>query len=115
MKTCPSCQISCPAKDFYRNSSRKDGLASYCKDCFEAKRKKHTARNIEKVRLNPPTGKKQCSRCLNKKSLEEFVKNRNNFDGLACECKSCMKEYKQRHTKEIAAYQKEYRESHRKA
>ncbi len=33
MKRCPKCGRSLPEGEFYRNSSRADGLDSYCKEC----------------------------------------------------------------------------------
>lgn len=36
MKTCNKCQISKPLSAFGKNKQHKDGLHSYCKDCYKA-------------------------------------------------------------------------------
>lgn len=33
MKKCPKCQVEKQDSDFYKSSSRKDGLRAYCKSC----------------------------------------------------------------------------------
>lgn len=35
-KVCTKCQVEKPAQDFYKDSRRKSGLYSHCKECFTA-------------------------------------------------------------------------------
>lgn len=39
-----------------------------------------------------PDGLKLCSRCQTPKPVEEFNKNKSRWDGLATDCKSCIRE-----------------------
>lgn len=48
MKTCPHCKRK--TKNFFRATSRKDGLSSWCKKCLLELNKKWRERDPEKVR-----------------------------------------------------------------
>jgi len=57
---------------------------------------------------------KICSKCKIEKALSEFCKSKKTSDGLASQCKVCVKQYRQTHKKEIVAYGKKYRDTHKK-
>lgn len=65
---------------------------------------------------------KRCSRCGEVKPVSEFSKNRSQKNGLACQCKTCVKEYQEANVDKIrkqknayAARKKEYYKEYRKA
>lgn len=41
LKTCRKCSLEKQATEFHKAKGNKDGLASYCKDCVRAVRKRH--------------------------------------------------------------------------
>jgi len=120
MKVCSKCNLEKSTDEFYRDASRKDGLHSQCKLCWETKRKVYFEGYFLNSQDNPAKGKKECSKCEVKKPVKEFSKNRNTRDGLCHECKSCMMEYQKVYTQEetnkekIRQYQKEYQKVYRK-
>lgn len=53
-KKCPKCGLIKPIGEFYKNSTRKDGLSTYCKECIKNDSHEYYVRNKEKCkeRLN---------------------------------------------------------------
>lgn len=52
MKKCPKCSKSKPNKEFHKNKSKQDGLASYCKTCNANRQLKWKEKNREKSTNN---------------------------------------------------------------
>lgn len=50
-KTCPSCGKTLPASEFYKNSSTKDGLSYYCKECHKKSMKKGKTQNVTRAEI----------------------------------------------------------------
>jgi hypothetical protein len=51
-KTCCSCGHSSPSVSFHRDSSRTDGMSTYCKACQVKKNKKYRHKHAEKFRVH---------------------------------------------------------------
>jgi hypothetical protein len=47
MKTCNKCNLSKLESEFHRDSSKKDGLVTFCKECKKKYRKKYYSENSE--------------------------------------------------------------------
>ena len=45
MKTCPGCSQELSSDSFYKNSARKDGIDSHCKQCSSTRKKKFRENN----------------------------------------------------------------------
>jgi len=56
---------------------------------------------------------KQCPKCKETKSVEEFSKNRSKKDGLSYHCKSCVKKYYKDNREKRLEYAKQYRQENR--
>lgn len=86
MKLCQDCNTEKPETEFYRDSTRPDGLNWRCKPCHKA----HVARiNMLPPRNPPPEGMKRCQRCKETKPLEEFHSDKGQYDGKQRVCKAC--------------------------
>lgn len=99
-KFCSACHGHQPRSEFYKCSNAKDGLASACKPCLAARRRKRRAMTDEdrraererreearRARLTAPT--KRCSRCFAEYPKSMFYKSAGKADGLLSQCKSC--------------------------
>lgn len=51
MKYCPRCEVVQPLRSFYSNKSAKDGVATWCAECYkhDEKRKESRARHAQKI------------------------------------------------------------------
>lgn len=49
-KICERCESSKPVDEFYRDSSRKDGLAPYCKSCRRTDAQQRYLRNASQIK-----------------------------------------------------------------
>jgi hypothetical protein len=100
LKLCPGCLVEKPEDEFGRNSSRGDGMAFYCRDCFRElskasyrRRAKRAGRQVLERRspvLAP--GFRRCPKCGEAKAEEEFPRNRSKSSGLGTYCKPCHNE-----------------------
>jgi hypothetical protein len=50
MKECSKCNVGKPLSEFYKFKLAKDGLQSYCKECFKKYYKKYYPNNKDEVR-----------------------------------------------------------------
>jgi hypothetical protein len=57
---------------------------------------------------------KQCSKCKQWLSLENFTKHKRYKDGLSCWCKQCHIEYNRQHKEKKIEYNKRYRNKYKK-
>lgn len=122
-KRCLKCGADKPLSEFSKNSYAPDGYRTQCKACISIasadyyarntdqvkdKAKRWAADNPERVRLqnqqkrarcraNPitpdPDKVKRCGRCASEKSVAEFVRNTNRYDGLSTWCRDCERVY----------------------
>lgn len=99
-KECPGCRQTKPTAAFGKNRRRSDGLAYYCKACFQQLNKASyrlraakagrvvTDRDYERqLRRAAPDGYKWCNDCQEFRQLEEFPRNRSSKDGRAAYCR----------------------------
>jgi hypothetical protein len=97
-KTCPDCSELKAITEFGRNRSRADGLAAYCKVCFQARANAHYRRKQaalgrevrERVEIE---GMRRCARCGEIKAIGDFHRAASKASGLNCYCKTCRSEY----------------------
>jgi hypothetical protein len=52
LQYCPKCKDRGHFDDFHKNAGRKDGLASWCKDCITARNKQYRENNKESIAAN---------------------------------------------------------------
>ncbi len=84
MKNCYRCKIEKALNEFNKDSKKKDGLNSYCKDCLKEMKaeKKITEEILEK----------KCKCCLEIKTINEFNVDKGKRDNYNIYCKKCVKE-----------------------
>ncbi|MER6005574.1 endonuclease domain-containing protein [Nonomuraea angiospora] len=94
-KRCPDCGEEKEVSEFGRNKRMADGLARYCKACFQRrhtqsyrKRREEQGKAVRE-RVEVPDGQKYCPRCAEIKPITDFGKNRSEKDGLTHYCKPC--------------------------
>ena len=94
LKTCSTCKKQKPLDKFYydknKTSSRQSACIQCCRDRIartcERNRKKNEAATI------PSQENKKCSVCGNVMPVQNFHKNKCNFDGYTSQCKECISE-----------------------
>jgi len=99
MKQCTKCKKWKDLREFSKQSSRKDGLRSWCKKCeceyahnyYGRKKKRMRKHTISELshRLVNGAKEKRCCRCKKWKAETEFYKQRRLKDGLMVYCKEC--------------------------
>lgn len=87
MKHCHACDQTLPYTEFYKDSSKRDGLNAYCKACVKRRGAIFTKRS--RPRVSAPEGFKHCRKCQTTKPVSEFNRNRRHFDDLNPDCKPC--------------------------
>ena len=98
LKTCPGCGVEKPTSAFGRNAGRPDGVAFYCKTCFQAasrasyRRRADRKGKIVKEPIVVPEGMSHCPKCGAVKALEEFPRNRSKRSGYGTYGKPCHNE-----------------------
>lgn len=112
MKTCTRCRAEKPRSEFYRLLAGKDGLNSWCKECFSVQRKQKRRDESREDRLariaqyrsdssakklRAESGKKLCTKCNSEKSLDDFYRTSRSKDGRQAHCKECSKSYGKRY------------------
>lgn len=97
-KICSKCDEEKPRSEFYKSSTTRDGVSSWCKSCdTSARRQRCLANKLKNTNSVDVTGVKVCSMCKLEKPKSEFYKNAVTRDGLMHRCKSCASaSYKQR-------------------
>lgn len=87
MKLCPRCKEHLPYNMFVKNSSKLNGIGSYCISCDKLiKRERQERIKKEKKLINRKELKeKKCTRCKEVKSIDEFYTS----GGM---CKKCRNE-----------------------
>eukprot|EP00948_MAST-09A_sp_MAST-9A-sp1_P002480 g2480.t1 len=88
---CRRCKIVKPRKAFAVHNGLKDGLSTYCKDCYLQCQRESRKRNQEKHDKGdikyPP--KKQCKTCGKIKMRDAFGDRKTRKDGKRPNCKVC--------------------------
>ena len=102
-KTCSKCGESKDLALFYRQASRSDGYASWCKSCSDENRAKNR-KSMKRRRIATPATK-VCSKCKVEKRASDFTPLKGSGDGLYSYCKACKAEmvraYVQRNPEEV--------------
>lgn len=83
---CSKCEIEKEDIEFFKDSTKKSGYQSRCKECFLKSRKKYN-NVIEDIDILE--GNKTCSDCGNEKAKKEFSRDKHRKDGLQARCKEC--------------------------
>jgi hypothetical protein len=97
LKRCPDCGLVKPAGDYAKNAARPDGLAFYCRDCFNVRsaaayrRKRARQGHTVRERIATPEGMRQCAECREIKPDDAFALNASQPSGRNCYCKPCNK------------------------
>lgn len=125
-KVCTKCRVGKTLDAFYKYRSKRDGLASNCKECMAEAERVYHALNKEKLLPVPETTLKRCSKCGEEKLLSDFGKNKGKADGRTVYCRRCLREYNKasraanpelakesraRNKLKMAVYGKEYRKT----
>lgn len=90
MFECTKCHQSLNPDQFYKDSSKKRGHASWCKSCSNNRESKRIPSPVRIKPINLDNATKQCSRCKLWKYKDYFNKAGKNRDGLNYSCKSCI-------------------------
>lgn len=89
-KRCPGCGKMLPLSSFWAHEKRKDGVTSYCIDCY-----KHiTQKNVKKWKKQREKQKnipqnKECNLCHIVKPVDQFYPNKRLKDGYSGTCIVC--------------------------
>lgn len=88
-KTCPKCGEFKNRGEFWKASSRKDGLKCYCKSCIsgENKARRAEARSLKIAGLMTPF--KTCGDCGVEKPRRDFYSYKRSPDGASWACREC--------------------------
>lgn len=92
LKRCSKCGAEKPAtpEHFYRNTKRRDGLNSECRQCtLDRMGLSGNTRNTARTLPEAPQGYKYCRWCGELKPVSEFPAQPRNSDGLYSWCKPC--------------------------
>jgi len=109
-KVCRKCNIVKPTSEFFKASIQKDGFDSQCKDC----NKVYVITLIEsKDKIIPYDNLKECPKCKETKTLENFNKNKGTKTGHNCYCKICDLTYRENNKEIIALSNKKWREENK--
>jgi len=119
MKYCKGCNQSKALTEFYKHPKGRNGLASRCKVCKEASKKKYYETIREKIiagasKWQQNNTEKFCKGCNQSKALTEFSKHCRKHDGLASRCKVCRnaqnKKWAQNNREKVRKYKQNNRE-----
>lgn len=89
IKICPGCRVEKDSSAFCRQSSNKDGLSNYCKECRKNNdRRQRENRRIHSLPLNI-NGVKRCYQCKIHKNVADFGINHKSNDHRSYICNDC--------------------------
>jgi hypothetical protein len=122
-KYCYKCQKNKETSFFYKNSSKKDGLSTECKECRKQADKKYYKKNAEKINLrvknytkeNPEKVKEAKKRCYLNNPQKVKIQSKNWAKLNLEKSNKSKKKYKQKNLPKFAAYTAKYRSSKFKA
>lgn len=91
-KTCNKCKIVKTINEFGKNKRKIDGIHTECKKCVNSYNQSRIVKAAiardNKCTLN----EKECFKCKTVKSIDNFHKNKNRYDGFYGNCKECVNE-----------------------
>ena len=87
-KTCSRCRRHLPPSAFSRRSASRDGLQSYCRECFAAWAREHRPRKLAPL-PQVPEGMKWCRSCERALEVDAFAVHRGRPDGRKSYCREC--------------------------
>jgi lipocalin len=102
MKNCTTCKVEKPLDAFYKNKTKKDGVASQCKVCCKVSQKEYRLKNKEKIAVQDKEYRLKNQEKLSVYGKEYRLKNQEKISVYD-------KEYNLKNQEKIAAYRKEYR------
>ncbi len=106
-KTCTKCGKEKPLEAFVIDARRKDGRRSCCKEC--SNRAATVNRERRRIKLGIiRVETKQCQKCKQVLSADQFHRKPGTSDGLQSFCKSCQKEWQRQHRRRKLAENPEW-------
>ena len=97
-KECYKCKKVKPVTEFHRNTTTRDGLQSYCKDCMSSYYELYSKLSEQ----DEVKGQKKCSVCNEVKALSEFYRDITKHDGHNSKCAECSKKYDSKRRKKVS-------------
>lgn len=94
MKFCPSCEKTKEIINFYKNSTKIDGLTIYCKECITDGIKTSKDKSISNAKL-VEANKKICGKCKEVKEFSSFSKDSSKKIGYSSYCLDCHNKWKE--------------------
>lgn len=91
-KYCPGCETTKPVADFGRDSSRPDGLFSYCRICAREYSRERRAVLIASRVAKPAAKRSKCRKCKTVKLAKWFYFDASRKNGLSAYCRRCTTE-----------------------
>jgi hypothetical protein len=123
-KTCAKCNIDKNVNEFYKNSSKKDKLNSWCKVCsndahYAREKVKQEKEKIkrENKRVEILNSKhKICTKCGKNKNFNEYAKSKECIGGVNSVCRNCValmaEERRNKNPEFYKQYKKDWRKNH---
>lgn len=87
-KSCSRCARQLPLSAFSKRSASRDGLQTYCRECFAAWAREHRPRKLEPL-PQVPEGMKWCRSCERALAVDAFAVHRGRPDGRQSYCREC--------------------------
>lgn len=97
-KACTKCGLSKSFTEYHKDRTQKSGLSCKCKECTKEKSKSYSKRIKEKNQETPSViTELKCSKCNQKKSVNDFYKDIAKISGYNHHCKECCRPHIQRY------------------
>ena len=87
-KKCNKCLITKTYKEFNKDSSKKDGFHTTCKQCEKEAKLRYKENKMQKIRENE-LKEKECMKCKTVQPISEFTIHFYMKDGYCNNCKTC--------------------------
>jgi len=106
-KTCAHCQITKSSAEFYKDKSRKDGLARLCKECVKKDNKKRYKESAEARRAYGRKYREENKELIAEKDRLRYLEKRDIY-------REWHKQYRLANPERVAAHKVSWRENNRK-
>jgi hypothetical protein len=94
MKKCSLCKEELSLDNFTKSQTSSDGLHNYCIVCSKQKSKERREKNKCQPKLK--VTEKNCGKCKETKTVDNYYKSNSEKDGFETMCKNCVKENNKR-------------------
>ena len=102
-KLCSRCGQTKSGRLYYADSSKRDGLSAYCKDCARVRAKENQRRRSLDFNISDIPAQKLCSMCGITKSSADFQIRKCSSDSLQSYCRACSVTQYERRLSKVAA------------